>query len=503
MEYYLRVEGINLENFVYDTNNLSTVRGGGLLLLNAIGKVKEKLTENAQNVKAITQGASWGLFRFTLNKSIDPVLVKKEIAKFLNEDEQLRYATFVVDILPVDGASFVQRRNQLATENRWQQMQAPSLAVPREDEKVCAVCKTRPAGTNHTLAGKPVSSSVHIRRQYGLGQKRDEFYLSRISSISGPLEFTADFGELCRYPDQYGLDPKMAVLYIDGNKFGKFQNNHCKDEASQAQFDSVVREGQNSILDSLIRLTVENENGLWKTENDKIRLETLLWGGDEIIWIVPARLGFTVLDTFYREAQQKIVYTEEKTIHLQKKKKRRQKKTKKHLVQTETIQHQLHHAAGLVFCHHKTPIHRVVNLAKELAELAKNQASKKNNEDLLAYQLLESFDHAGTNLEQWRDKRTSRLGDRDDLLITPEQFQEIITGINMLKKFRSPEFPRRKLYQIINALKKDDTTEVKELLGKLCGEHNAILADLKQSLGGSDVMWLHLVDLWDYTGGLT
>lgn len=36
MEYYLSVEAVNLDNFISDTADLSTIRGGGLLLLHAI-----------------------------------------------------------------------------------------------------------------------------------------------------------------------------------------------------------------------------------------------------------------------------------------------------------------------------------------------------------------------------------------------------------------------------------------------------------------------------------
>ena len=39
MQYYLRVEGVNLAHFVYDTQDLSTVRGGSLLLLRAVDEV--------------------------------------------------------------------------------------------------------------------------------------------------------------------------------------------------------------------------------------------------------------------------------------------------------------------------------------------------------------------------------------------------------------------------------------------------------------------------------
>lgn len=496
MQYYLRVEGVNLGNFVYDTNNLPTIRGGGLLLLDAVKKVEDKLGQIASNVKAITKGASWGLFRFAPLINNDPVSVRKEIFKFLNEDERLKHATFVVDVLPVEPGSFITKRNQLASLNHWQQMQAPSLTIPQGNEDVCDLCKIRPAGIIYTVGDKPISPSVNVRRQYGQGQKRNEFYQARISPTNEPLEFTCDFKELSSNQTQHGLHQKMAVIYIDGNKFGDFQHKHCKDEDTQERFDQSVREGQENILDSLIKLALADETGKWKTEAGKIRLETLLWGGDEIIWVVPAWLGFAVLDTFYQKTREEIKFIEEKEI---KNKKKRKKRNKQAPVTIQKKEHILKHAAGLVFCRHKTPIHRVVRLAKDLAELAKEET----NENLVAYQLLESFDHAGTNLKQWRTRRTNSLGNPDDLFINPDNFQAIIKGVSQLKQFRSPEFPRRKLYQIISVLKNDNEEEGKKLLNKLCGEHREILDNLKPLLGKSNVMWLHLIDLWDYMGGQT
>ncbi len=58
-KYYLRIEGVNLSNFVYDTQDLSTIRGGGLILLDSIDKLKE----NFKGIlDPISTGASSGLF---------------------------------------------------------------------------------------------------------------------------------------------------------------------------------------------------------------------------------------------------------------------------------------------------------------------------------------------------------------------------------------------------------------------------------------------------------
>ena len=45
MSYYLRVESVNLSYFIDDTNDLSTTRGGGLLLLEAMEMVEGVIEE--------------------------------------------------------------------------------------------------------------------------------------------------------------------------------------------------------------------------------------------------------------------------------------------------------------------------------------------------------------------------------------------------------------------------------------------------------------------------
>jgi hypothetical protein len=53
---------VNLSNFIYDTQDLSTIRGGGLLLLDVAEKVSKYLQEKGCKVQPAVHGASTGLF---------------------------------------------------------------------------------------------------------------------------------------------------------------------------------------------------------------------------------------------------------------------------------------------------------------------------------------------------------------------------------------------------------------------------------------------------------
>ncbi|MBW2739142.1 MAG: hypothetical protein JRE64_09920 [Deltaproteobacteria bacterium] len=100
-DYYLRVEAVNLDNFVYDTNDISTIRGGSFLLLDTVNRL-----ESAHDLKGLLEkvstGASAGLFRIIGN---DPDDVKKRVKDYLNKKTE-GHATFVVDTIDGTGLNF-------------------------------------------------------------------------------------------------------------------------------------------------------------------------------------------------------------------------------------------------------------------------------------------------------------------------------------------------------------------------------------------------------------
>ncbi len=483
MSYYLRVEAVNLGNFIYDTNDLSTIRGGGLLLLDATHEVETIIKKELSNkLTTITKGASWALFELQTDKNT-AIQIRQNILERLNEEKEgnqlnpLRHATFVVDVLEKTN-SYTQDRDSLHTLNRWQQMQSPSLSIPKISDEVCALDKVRPACVqDYSKSGQAISlsPSVAARRDYGKEQKRGEFYESR-TKLPG-LKFTRDLDELSNDPKQGILNGKIAVIYIDGNKFGQIARE-CKDAKERTSFDDKLSKGQNAVLKALLRKT--NKNSSWKN-NGRIRLETLLWGGDEIIWIVPAWLGWETLNLFFKQADEEI-------------------KIDKKLFERSGYRSsngKLTHAAGLVFCHHNAPIHRITALARSLADIPKNQDEYKYK-NMVAYQILESFDHAGRNIEQYREKRLGDLAQPEHLLIAAEKMEEIEKDIKILK---DNDFPRRKSYQIINALLEKDKKQadsLKEKLVKDSPEIQKTLDNLKVRCGGENAYWLHLTDLWDY-----
>lgn len=474
-EWLLRVEGVNLDNFVYDTQDLSTARGGGLLLLDAIGMVGKKFGD----LLPISTGASSGLFSF---QSAEGQSLRKEVDAFLRTDPLLRHATFVVDVAAAS-ESFNADVETLIAKNRWRQMLSPSLAVPRTEDTgktVCPIDLVRPASEK---TAQPVSPSVLTRRDYGRKQKQ-KFYTSELSELAvdgdgayseqvrsaiATRDFAQHLEELTTDRHRGNLNRKMAVIYVDGNSFGAIQSGLERPELSA--WDSTLKRYRRTLLAELLD-TFPSDSG-WHTEgaDGKWRFETLLWGGDEHLWVVPAWKGWETLRFFY-----------ERSRHWQ----------------FEGTP--LKHAAGLVFCHHNAPIQRVVALAKSLAEKAKDL---DRTESLFAYQVLESFDYIAGDLDDYRKTRVPAGESVEKLILRADDMSALDAPFHTLKT----RFPRNKLHEIVLALttkRSPDAHDVKpedlirETVDDTFPGDASPLESVQRSFGGGTTAWAHIAELWDY-----
>ena len=303
MQYYLRVEGVNLAHFVYDTQDLSTVRGGSLLLLRAVDEVCKQV--QTAHLMRISTGASIGLFQYDAADEAGAQQVRREVEELLHKDYRFKHATFVVDIQP-SGTSYVQDREAVWARNRWRQMQQPTVAVPlwnTQSVRVCAIDHTRPAvSARHGLeALEHVSTSVQTRSTWGREQKQ-QFYEDETGSVIDK-EFVHDFDELtaAAAKDHGNLHHKMAVIYVDGNRFGALRDETCTTPEAEGQFAETLKAYRRAALQEL--LASMQHDVTWVSANDRYRLETLLWGGDEILWVVPAWQGWRTLQQFYAQSE--------------------------------------------------------------------------------------------------------------------------------------------------------------------------------------------------------
>jgi hypothetical protein len=478
-QVFLRMESVNLSTFVEDTQDLSTIRGGSLLLLRAVERVQEKF-----RLDPISTGASAGLFRCTLPESMSPECLWKKVERYLNhQDKELCHATFVVDVIEDlteedPNADFVIHRERLLALNRWQQMQAPTLAVPKKvaASQPCAFDGVRPA-TRTSKGGELISESAWVRNKYGRDQKQSLY--TKETRLADLPKFVNDLDELSDDLSQGRLHHKIAVIYLDGNKFGEKQNRLCPTPELQKAFDTQLKDYRRCVLrDLLIKI---KDNSVWLNLDRLLRMETLLWGGDELIWVVPAWRGFWTLGFFFDHTRDP---------------------------KWEFEGEALTHAAGLVFCHHNTPIHRVTVLARNLAGLAKEHSREANR---VAYQILESFDHAGLDLEAVRERRCPKIVSQKELILDGDKMSQVFEPMNEIRG----QLPRRWLYQVLDALEPfpenasaEDRKALQETINESLKDHKT--EDIEKvkaclSTGESSEArfgaWVHLVDLWDYLQG--
>ncbi len=472
--FYLRVEGVNLANFVYDTLDLSTTRGGGLLLLEAIERIKKQFP----SWQPISTGASNGLFSFLAESREKAEELQKEVVNFLTKDKQLRHATFVVDILPV-GEDFNQDKETLLAMNRWQQMQSPTVVFPSphtDSNGCCGIDHVRPAIHSVKVKDKNrgVSESVYQRREYGRDQKQ-EFYQKQMGLNDLP-PFVQSFTDLTDNQQRDNLHHKMAVIYLDGNGFGKIQQDICQGQEGEVMlqlFDEQIKKYRVDFLRDL--LTATSHQSEWTTVTGEHRLEILLWGGDEILFVVPAWKGWWALNCFFQKSKEWIFEDPN----------------------SDKV-HRLTHAAGLVFCHHRAPIHGIQEIAKELAELAKGKSREAN---YVAYQILESFDTVGMGLEDYRKKR---LGERlkeksQELIISGDSMRVALVHMGRVKLALS----KGRVYKIVQAFftsPKEVEELIKEAKMQLDTETKEAYQKLQTCFGQNEMFWIHLIDLWDYIG---
>jgi hypothetical protein len=494
-QFLLRVEGVNLVNVIDDTDDLSTRRGGGLMILNAASQLNETLDPKYRSrLQAIATGASIGLFSFEAADEADAEDMRAAVVNhYRNQTLEypigsdgtghlpLKWGTFVVDVVPV--AESAARAEQTAVaKNRWRQMREPSLALAEVWEKAAKACEfdfARPATTYAPKGGRPrpASASVAERNKYGR-HARQKFYRHELGEEI-PWEFVDDLGTLAKLSG-LGKDlakdvappstrDKIAIFYVDGNRFGEIGRGMWgKSEPLKAfrEWSEAIRAHHRMLLRGLLERASQDLS--WQNHR-AIRLETLLWGGDEILWVVPAWKGWQLVEWFFGQPHQVTAVGEKRALT---------------------------YGAGLVFCHHNAPIKNVIDLAHRLGDTAKDAAKKagESSSHRVAYEVLESFDDVTGKLDDHRRSWLPKVVPVEKLVLDPAALCRSWESLRRIAD--SPDFPMRQLHALVKAWRngKDFQTHRKRL--DECGVRDSLEA-FRASIG-DDVAWLHLLQILPY-----
>ncbi len=516
--YYLRVDAVNLAHSIYDTSDISTIRGGSFLLLDAV-----ELVATPGEIEKISIGASSGLFALPQITSEDEAeAVCEKVRKTLRD--AANGATFVVDYFAASGETDAQKiLKELMARNRWSQFQQATIDPPPDDIKLFSEVKDAELEVykgDHVLkpcekdglypgnvhAFKPgsgdermwLSERTFYRREFGQKLRKGELFrkitqhtltyfsqfpdsYNKFSRLKdNPVQFTQDLEALSNDPKKGNLNGKIAFIYLDGNQFGKIRNTKCTDFDKLKKFDETVQfKLRGRALLEILQSAIKDDD--FKTSKNEIRLETLLWGGDEIEWVVPAWKGLEVAQTFF--------------------------------AQSETFEGQdLTHCMGIVFCHHNAPIREIRKLAHRLADYGKADLKKRgglpgnDHGNLIHYVVLESFDAIQQDLDIFAGQYYN-LDCLNPLRIKAKALNSLLTQLNTITRY----FPHNKIYEITKLLKSakcflgeslnNEINVIREAALKEVGEDASAALKAALEIFGVDenpAKWFLIADLWDY-----
>jgi hypothetical protein len=492
--FLLRVEGVNLANVLEDTKQLSVVRGGGLLLRQAAKDVFSELVKlNLDKLEQISSGASTGLFKFNVDSLEQAMKKREEIIDFLTKDNNYQHFTFVIDIQEIENNDFKLAHEKVISKNRFNQFQQLTVVAPERNvdkkKKPCILDNVRPANRyisvkREKMDKQRVSASIKIRHTYGRKQKSKFFdeigftekeFVTNLKDLAGLKKCEKNEEKCKKYAKRIGnLKDKIAVLYFDGNGFGDKQSK-CESEKELKQFDDIVQNARKEWLSNFLK-HIKNDTD-FLTDKNEIRLEILLWGGDEILLVVPAWCGFKTLQHFYQHQWGEF---------------------KKDI---------LTHAGGLVFCHANAPIQRIQKVAKELAEVTKEHCEKQGNKnvDAFEYVVLESIDFPAESINHfWKKRYTTNLVEKRNPLLAEHWKILEKNAFDLLE-----EIPKSQVYKIAGAATKKIEGEEQEDFDKnkklerfrdVVDQHKKWEGFLKKLFPNETKQWqwLHIAELWDY-----
>ena len=234
-------------------------------------------------------------------------------------------------------------------------------------------------------------------------------------------------------------------------------------------------------------------------ENPIIRLETLLWGGDELTFVAPAWLGFELLQNFYQTVEMKLKGEKQAFTH----------------------------AAGIVFCHAKSPIRLMRQLANALADHNKNNYPDGREYNYWDYIILESTDYpSNNNIDDFFTQQYASLGIEKDRKPLRPAINWHKSKQTLNKLIQNEQLPKGQLYKILQQVDKTEaptaswndlnqtdyspTTaqekQEKRLLDISKGKLKNKLPKLAKNLFDLDInqpkqrlmFWVHLIETWDY-----
>lgn len=476
-KYYLQAEAVNINNFVYDTYNISTIRGGSFLLLDAIQSIPDAMPD----LHPIATAASLGLFWFQAEEAEEKAVVANVFQHL--QERTGGYATFSI-ATQRDTGDFNKTLELLVAKIRYQQWQTPTVVVPApaKTSDECYLDGWRPGVEPYQLvSGAKISAATKYRRVRGVGFRK-RFAANILGSSSLPeIQFTDDLSELALDNAKGVLNGKIAFFHVDGNKFGHIRRTYCHSESDRSKFDEIFQDKfrKEKFLKPLLTRAINDPDFCVQDANGNpvLRMEVLLWGGDEMTIVVPAWKGWEVVQAFYEAAS---------------------------ALEFDGIP--LTQRGALIFCHHNAPILLIRQIADNVLDRTKldiHQTGRPLSHDVgdaLHYLVLESFDLLQSDIDDF--VRAYYTGyDYAKLLMYASELKNTLQDINTIRTTTT----LGQVLDVVNTLSTQETdatpAKVERLISLCPRESRNSLQNAMENLtrqGSAPERWYLVSDLWDY-----
>ncbi|MCP4183011.1 MAG: hypothetical protein GY761_06800 [Hyphomicrobiales bacterium] len=480
---------------IYDTNDLSVIRGGSRALLNAprlvFDNFRSKLNADSVIASLLICDASQALIDITgfdgeqaeLDRLLEvchtahvpgsnhwapnyasggPEDAEELLELILPDLTILSAATPATDCLSNDWRTL---RNMLAVKRlQTFTMVAPSRQLEFSDSPEfnrampCKLDNLRPRNaiyflptdTDEQSGLTPMSSFTALRRKLGRGSRRKEYYLDQFGIdvdvyAQTNVSFADSFEEIIENPPTHVSDivgSKMCVLYFDGNAFGRlFENLAIQGIEELSRGSQMISRKRNELLDRLIRKWICDDNflshdPLRKKQDGKSR-SLPVFRFETLLWG-----GDEAIIVFPAWCLETVLVDLSENL------------AENHWKMDEST---LTHALGLLVCSHKFPIRDARKLAAELADLCKAAPGGRDKNQLQYINLQGTLDLPTRGLE---DERQALLGiekDRQAEFFSIEMniIAEVLAGMKKLRGVSGEKtvgVPRAKLMRLHDQL---------------------------------------------------
>lgn len=429
-EFILSYKAVDFDNTVFDMPSLSAIRGASLGYLYSPRRVEAAISKRVP-VNPVYAGASRGAWRLSCDRETAKAVVE-DVRRALRGNDLggenptgphavLSYTVAAAEIIGGDERRALELSESLnaaeALQGRGFPLPVFNIGLDCYDE---GGDRMRPS-----VKGKP-SAERGARERFGREQ-RQGFYETH-GGVTPDHDFTNDFETMASAPPKdIGLSPgsKTAVFYADGNGLGKLR---------QVAIDELGLDGLKAYSSELLGLQKAmlgklvgwlNEGAVSRPDHflagGAFRFETLMWGGDEVLFVMPSWLALEFARNFFDWTRDWVVHGKPVTM-----------------------------AAGMVIANHKTPIRQTKNLAAELAELNKDE---NRGRSAIQMEVFESISVPDTDLKTYRDRLYFPRGKATEpavyapLSMEPGRLEALTARIRALKA--DDGLPKSQLYSIL------------------------------------------------------